>query len=274
MEPILSREARTAVFTFVTLSLVLINVFQFYRTDHLIDHMKAAEADILKFRRSVDREVAELRVRDFEPGILGQPGAPAGNVDPAMITDPIRRIAAAVRQQQRALRQMKADIAKLEAGTNSANGKLSTVDAEVNALKAGIARTSIAMDRSLADLQSAVGDLTVQSQQSVAGLKELDALRETAEREYFEFQIRKDRNGTRVSDVSILLKKTDPAKNKFTLQLTTEESSIEHKDRNLHEPIQFYVHKGGTGADAAGDVLHELVVNEIHQDRVAGYLAV
>ena len=61
------------------------------------------------------------------------------------------------------------------------------------------------------------------------------------------------------------LKKTDPKKSKFTLNVVADDKTIEKKDRNALEPLQFY-----TGKD---HMLYELVVNNIEKNRVSGYIA-
>jgi hypothetical protein len=68
-----------------------------------------------------------------------------------------------------------------------------------------------------------------------------------------------------VSTVSLLLKKTDKKKGKFTLSVVSDDKSIEKKDRNMNEPLQFY-----TGRDK---LLYELVVFNIDKDKVSGYIS-
>jgi hypothetical protein len=65
--------------------------------------------------------------------------------------------------------------------------------------------------------------------------------------------------------VSLLLKKTDQKKGKFTLNVVADDRSIEKKDRNVNEPLQFY-----TGRDK---MLYELVVFNVSKDKVTGYIS-
>jgi hypothetical protein len=44
-----------------------------------------------------------------------------------------------------------------------------------------------------------------------------------------------------------------------------EDKKVEKKDRSVNEPVQFYLSKYR--------LPHEIVVNEVGQDRIAGYLA-
>jgi hypothetical protein len=93
----------------------------------------------------------------------------------------------------------------------------------------------------------------------------LRALRELGERNYAEFTINKSKQFTRVADVSIELKKADPKKNKFTISITTDDITVEKKDRTVNEPIQFLTKKARQP--------YEIVVNSVKKDTITGYLA-
>ena len=115
-------------------------------------------------------------------------------------------------------------------------------------------------------LQGAVGDLGVQSGLIATTRGELEELKRRGERNYFEFNVRKSKQFTRVGDVSVRLTKVDTKRQKYTMLLLVNDRRIEKKDKTIYEPVQFY--PGGKGA------LVELVVFEVDKDRVAGYLAV
>ena len=59
------------------------------------------------------------------------------------------------------------------------------------------------------------------------------------------------------------LKNADPKKNKFTIQVQADDKLTEKRDRNINEPLQFYV----------SNSLYEIVVNTVSKDAVAGYLS-
>ena len=67
---------------------------------------------------------------------------------------------------------------------------------------------------------------------------------------------------SRVGDVSIQLKKVDQKKNKFTIAITSDDITVEKKDRNVAEPIQFY-----SGRD---HMLFELVIWTVQKDKASG----
>ena len=68
-----------------------------------------------------------------------------------------------------------------------------------------------------------------------------------------------------IATVSLQLKKTDVKKGKFTLNVTSDDKTIEKKDRNIAEPIQFY-----SGKD---HLLFELVVWSVEKNKAVGYLS-
>ena len=68
-----------------------------------------------------------------------------------------------------------------------------------------------------------------------------------------------------VATVSLQLKKADEKKGKFTLNVTSDDKTIEKKDRNVAEPIQFY-----SGRDR---MLFELVVWTVDKNKATGYLS-
>jgi hypothetical protein len=70
-----------------------------------------------------------------------------------------------------------------------------------------------------------------------------------------------------VGTVSLQLKKTDPKRSKFTLNVLADDKTIEKKDRTANEPLQFYTSPGGARQ------LYEMVVFSVSKDAVTGYLS-
>jgi hypothetical protein len=95
--------------------------------------------------------------------------------------------------------------------------------------------------------------------------KEIDELRRRGERTIVEFHLDKKnkKDFQKVGDISLLMKNTDPKKNKFTLDVKADDKLTEKRDRNINEPLQFYV----------GKSLYELVVNSVGKDTISGYLS-
>ena len=114
-------------------------------------------------------------------------------------------------------------------------------------------------------LQSAVGDLGVQSGLIATTREDLAELKRRGERDYFEFDLAKSKQFSRVGEMSIKVTKVDLKRQKFTMVVLLNDRSVEKKDRTIYEPVQFY--PGEKGA------LVELVVFEVSKNRVAGYVA-
>jgi hypothetical protein len=93
----------------------------------------------------------------------------------------------------------------------------------------------------------------------------LAALRRLGERNYFEFKLGKSKQPQRVADITLLLKKTDAKRNKYTVEVMADDKRVEKKDKNVNEPVQFYTSKAR--------IPYELVVNTVGKDLISGYLA-
>ncbi len=109
-----------------------------------------------------------------------------------------------------------------------------------------------------------IGDLGVQSGLVAHNSSELDELRRKGERNYYDFTLQKNAR-TPVATVSLQLKKVDPKKGRFTLDVMADDRTIEKKDRTVAEPLQFY-----TGRD---HMLYEVVVFTAGKNSISGYLS-
>ncbi|MGH9809832.1 MAG: hypothetical protein ACRD9W_21715, partial [Terriglobia bacterium] len=143
-------------------------------------------------------------------------------------------------------------------------GEVSNVKNDVGAAKTDIQKTQTDLAATNAKLERAIGDLGVQSGLIAHNAQELDILKRKGDRTYYDVTLRKGVR-TAVSTVSLQLKKVDPKKNKFTLNVIADDKTIEKKDRTINEPLQFY-----TGRD---HTLYELVMFSADKNVVTGYLS-
>lgn len=167
--------------------------------------------------------------------------------------------------------QQERGAAKFAAQQEVTNTKVASVNSEVSGVKSdlGGAKSDIASTRSdlaatKAKLETAIGDLNVHSGLIAKSHEELEFLKHKGDRSYFEFTLRKKQRSPMAS-VSLELRKTDPKKSRFTLNVYADDHMIEKKDRTLGEPLQFY-----TGRDKQ---LYEVVIFTVGKDRISGYLA-
>jgi chromosome segregation ATPase len=161
--------------------------------------------------------------------------------------------------------------AKLAAAQQATNKEVASVNSEVSGVKTelGGAQSELANTRSdlaatNAKLEGAIGDLNVHSGLIAKNHDELEYLKHKGDRNYFEFTLNKKRRSP-ISTVSLELKKTDPKKSRFTIDVYADDHTIEKKDRTLGEPLQFY-----TGRDR---LLYEVVVFNMTKDEISGYLS-
>jgi hypothetical protein len=166
----------------------------------------------------------------------------------------------------------KATETRLKADEESTKEQIGAVNGEVNGVKGEVTRVSSDVSDTKNDLaatkgrlEHAIGDLNKHSEIIATTHEELEYLKHRGDRDYFEFTLHKGKDPTRLSIVSLQLRKTDPKKSKFTLYVLAEDKKIEKKDRTINEPLQFY-----TGRDRA---LFEVVINAVNKDTVTGYLS-
>ncbi len=174
-------------------------------------------------------------------------------------------------QQERAAAKLAAEQQATNKEVASVNSVVSGVKTELGGAQSDIAstRSDLAGTRSdlaatKAKLETAIGDLNVHSGLIAKSHDELEYLKHKGDRNYFEFNLKKKQRSP-VSTVSLELKKTDPKKSRFTLNVYADDHTIEKKDRSLGEPLQFY-----TGRDRQ---LYEVVVFNVGKEGISGYLA-
>jgi multidrug efflux pump subunit AcrA (membrane-fusion protein) len=152
-----------------------------------------------------------------------------------------------------------------KAQINTVSGEISGVKNDVGGVRTDVAATKADLDATKAKLQSTIGDLGVQSGLIAHTQGDLDVLKHKGDRNYYEFTLLKGAKPQPVSTVSLQLRKADVKKGKFTVNVTADDRTIEKKDRNVAEPIQFY-----SGRD---HLLFELVVWSVDKNKATGYLS-
>jgi hypothetical protein len=182
-----------------------------------------------------------------------------------------QEIAARAAELQRQQKATAAAAAKLAAQQNQqgqqlavVNGEVSNVKTDVGAAKTDIQKTQTDLAATNAKLEKTIGDLGLQSGLVAHNAEELEMLKRKGERNYYDFTLQKNAK-VPVSTVSLVLKKVDPKKSKFTLNVIADDKTIEKKDRTVAEPLQFY-----TGRD---HMLYELVVFTAGKNSITGYLS-
>ncbi|HXE90782.1 MAG TPA: hypothetical protein VNK82_07465 [Terriglobales bacterium] len=165
-------------------------------------------------------------------------------------------------------RQQRAALARIQKQQEEQFGAVTGQVEEVRTAVGGV-RTDVDANRSdlvatREKLDRTVGDLGVQSGLIARTREELEILRRKGEKDYHEFALVKGRP-VQVADISLQLRRVDPKKSKFTVDVIADDRTIEKKDRTMFEPMQFYTSKDRK--------LYEVVVFGVDKNKVTGYLA-
>ena len=211
--------------------------------------------------RSNQRTVQELR--DQLERARRQASLAAGEAKDEALKKVEETRAALVAAQQQDKQQLSSDISKVKESTDT---QFSQVGNEVTTVKGDVAETKSQLEKTVADLKRATGELDGHSVLIATNGKELAALQALGERNYVQFTIQKSKHPQKVADVSILLKKADPKKNRYTIELTADDKTVEKKDRGINEPLQFMTSKAKQP--------YELVVNDVKKNQIVGYLSI
>jgi len=174
------------------------------------------------------------------------------------------------REQQEAASRLSEDqkqqITAVSGEVAGMKSEMSGVKTDVTGVKTEVAMTREELEETKAKLQHAIGDLGVQSGLIAHTRDELQALKMTGERTYYEFTLAKQqKKPTPVGTISLQLKKIDASHGRYTLNVVADDHTIEKRDRNLNEPLQFY-----SGRDRQ---LFEIVVNSMDKSKASGYLS-
>ncbi len=160
--------------------------------------------------------------------------------------------------------QVSSDLSNVKQSADAANAKIADVGTDVSGVKTDLASTKTNLQQTISDLKQVRGDLGQTSSLVATNDKELNELIRRGERNIVKFNISKKTKGfQKVGDIAMVLKNADPKKNRFTLQVQADDKLTEKKDRNINEPLQFYV----------SNSLYEIVVNTVSKDTVSGYLS-
>jgi chromosome segregation ATPase len=265
---------KTPLLIGILVLLVASNIFLFVQLDHLrADNRNDMAKLTTQFNAAMERmrldsseEVrrSRQRVEELQAALAQSRHAAQVAVGQAKV-DAQKRVE--MLQEKVATEQVAQQqaIAAVKQSADTANTQIASVSTDVGTVKTDLGNTKSQLEQTIANLKRATGELDDHASLIATNSKELQALKELGERNYSEFTITKSKKPTRVSDVMVELKKVDPKRNKFTIAITADDKTVEKKDRNINEPIQFYTSKARQP--------DEIVVNQVRKDTIVGYLA-
>jgi chromosome segregation ATPase len=229
-----------------------------------------AQKEYLVRGAEVNKVTSELRQKIEETGVRSQRAAQQATSSASAAAKKYseelnKKIAEQEQTLQENHRLLTAQLGEMRTEAGQTTEKVNGVATDVTTVKTEVAQTKSDIEKTLSDLRSVRGDLGVQSGLIATNSKELAALRALGERDYVEFELTKTKAPQKVGDVALQLKKSDLKRNRYTLELIANDKRMEKRDRSVNEPVQFYM--------AKARIPYELVVNEVKNDRIVGYLA-
>ncbi|HZL50772.1 MAG TPA: hypothetical protein VFC37_07460 [Terracidiphilus sp.] len=155
--------------------------------------------------------------------------------------------------------------ARLATAQKQTAGQVAAVQTDVGGVKTDVAKTQSDLVETNNQMTSMKGDLNGHSTLIARNADELEILKHKGDRNYYEFTLVKGQK-KQVGTVSLVLKRADSKRSKFTLAVFSDDKQYEKKDKSLNEPLQFF-----SGKDP---MLYEIVVNNVSaKNTVTGYLS-
>ncbi len=176
-----------------------------------------------------------------------------------LVAEEKRELALAAKIQQQRL-------AATDQRVNSVQSNVNAVQTDVNAMKTDVASTQAeqaSIKKSIAKVASGQDEL---GDKIATNTKELNTLKHKGDRTYYQFAIERGARPINVGTIKVSTSMVDVKKNRFTLNIDSDDKRIEKRDKTLNEAITFY-----SGKDPQ---MFEIVINGISKKMIAGYLSV
>jgi hypothetical protein len=240
------------------------NLYQLVKQEHL-------SRDVALNQISMDREIAKLtQAASTETELDQQRFDAMKNQLDGVAASTLRQARSEVKRSSSQLaqsveRKHQEVVSQLSDLKQDTSAKLQDTSAKLQDTGAKLDQVSSDVEKTGSDLKRMVGDMGVMSSDIATNSKELATLKELGGRNYFEFDLAKTKAPQKVGDIRLVLKKTDPKHNRFTVEVYSDDKMVEKKDRTINEPVQLYV--------SGNRQPHEIVVNQVKKNEVIGYLA-
>jgi hypothetical protein len=265
----------TALVAGAIIALVAANIYLYVQIDHVRTDMakmqESLKTDIsnLKDASSVTVAAQQRHVEALKEELQAA-RAQAQNLNSQAKAEALAhadQLAKAIKAEEvKMQQQMDSQISQVKQDATATNAKIADVSTDVGGVKSAQAQTQAQLDKTINDLKSVTGDLGVASGLIATNGKELAALKLRGERNYIDVKLGKSKQPVRVGDVMMKLDKADPKHNRYSIDIVADDKLVTKKDKNINEPVQFYVAKGG-------HTPYELVINSVAKDQIVGYLA-
>ena len=262
--------ARTALAVGAIIALIAANIYLYVQVDHIRTDMATVRSTVMSLRDATQvNSASQSRHIDTLKQELDSARNQARSLSSQARADATARAEELAKELQAEQAKAAEEISGVkqasEAASANLTAKIGDVSSDVGTVKTQLGTTQVELQKTVAQLKSVQGDLGVQSGLIATNGQELAALRRLGERNYFEFKLGRTKQRQRVGDISLLLKRADPKRNQFTIEVMADDKLTEKRDKNVNEPVQFYTSKAKQP--------YELVVNQVQKDLIVGYLA-
>jgi hypothetical protein len=268
----------TALAAGAIIALVGANIYLYVQIDHLRTDVSKAQEKIMtelsnlrdassvtsaSQTRHLQTLKEELEAARNQARTLSSQAKAEANAHAEQIAKSIQAEEAKMAQQ---VSSVSSEVSDAKQSAIAANAKIADVSTDVGTVRTQVSATQSQLDKTIADLKSVRGDMGVQSGLIATNANELAALKLRGERNYMDIKLGRTKQPQRYGDITLLLKRTDPKKNRYTVDVMADDKLTEKRDKNINEPVQFYTGKGGR-------IPYELVINTVQKDMIVGYLS-
>lgn len=231
----------------------------------LQNHLSAAENNLAAATQQNTQLSEKLEDTNERLRAQGEALGQSVGLTQKQLEDRSNQLVAAQKQAIVATARLRREQAATEKQVGAVKEDVSAVKTDVATTKTDVASTQADLAQTKGQLTRVVGDQGVMSGLIATNHDELIELKRRGERNYYEFTLHKGGAPQNVGTVKLQLKKVNEKHSKYTLNVNSDDRTVEKKDKNLDEPVQFY--SGKTPA------LYEIVVNNIGKNQVSGYLS-
>jgi chromosome segregation ATPase len=265
---------KTPVVAGAIVAVLAANVYMYLQLDKM-------HADMAKFRETMLTEVTNLRetssvttqtnrkhldtLKDEVEQARRQANMAASEAKSAAVKRAEQLAKQLEDEQKQESQRVSSELSAVKQSATQADAKIGAVSGDVTAVRGEVASTKAELEKTINNLNKVTGDLGVQSGYIATNGRELAALKALGERNILDVKLGKTKAPVRVGDITLLLKKTDPKKNRYTVEVQADDKITEKKDKTINEPVQFYVLKSKQP--------YELVINQVTKDQIVGYLS-
>jgi hypothetical protein len=178
--------------------------------------------------------------------------------------------ASRLRPRTRVIADAQSPVPKDDPRWNDVQSRLSQQQEQLDSTRQQIDKTRDDLEGKLSSSHDELSGSITRSHDELSGTiaknhDELVALQKLGEKNYYEFEIDKSKQFKRVGPLSVSLRKVNQKHKYYDLALMVDDQQLEKKHVNLYEPMMF------SNSDRPQPV--ELVVNEIHDNVIKGYIS-